>query len=45
MIDLSDLEFTATAEGRKSSEGDGLTAADIRAEQAREEEDTEDGAR
>ena len=32
------VEFTAHAEGRKASEGDGRTAADIRQEQAAEAE-------
>lgn len=37
--ELADIEWTARAEGRKSSEGDGRTAADIEAEAAKAAED------
>ena len=42
MIDLGDIEFEAIASGHKTSEGDGRTAADIRAEEEEGQDPTEE---
>lgn len=39
--EIQKIQFEAHAEGHKSSEGDGRTAADIEAESARREQENE----